>query len=193
MTFIPTYKKKAYYICCSTAKRYRKELNLCEMKLIKEDEINEKVINTLKQIVQEYIDKNKIMQEVSVGASIARPQYTKMIENFQSKITELQKVNLNLYKDKVKEIITEKQFLELMEETNKEKEKYIIQIEELNKKIEQSKEQEKSDTVLKNVIDKIVNFEDIYSNLISLLIDKIIINLDGTMEIEFKFKNPKNE
>lgn len=159
------------------------------MKLIKEAEIEEKVINTLKQITKEYIDKDKIMKKVLQGADdSARPNYITICNNIQSKITELQKVNLNLYKDKVKEIITEKQFLELMEETNKEKEKYITQIQELNKKIKESKEQEKSDTILKNVIDKIINFEDIDSNLISLLINRIVINLDGSIEIEVKFK-----
>jgi len=64
-------------------------------------------------------------------------------------------------------------------------------MQQINKKIEESKEQEKSDIVLKNVVDKILNFEDIDTNLIGFLIEKIIINLDGTMEIEFKFKNPK--
>lgn len=192
MTFIPTYKKRGYYICCSTAKRYKKELNLCQMKLIKEIEIEEKVINTLKQITERYVDKNKITQKISVGADASvRPNYIKILENLQTKITDLQKVNLNLYKDKVKGIITEQQFLELLEETNKEKEKYILQIQEINKKIEENKEQEKSDIVLKNVVDKILNFEDIDTNLIGLLIEKIIINLDGTMEIEFKFKQNK--
>ena len=67
MTFIPTYKKRGYYICCSTAKRYKKELNLCQMKLIKETEIEEKIINTLKQITQKYIDKNKFETEICRG------------------------------------------------------------------------------------------------------------------------------
>ena len=192
MTFIPTYKKRGYYICCSTAKRYKKELNLCQMKLIKETEIEDKVINTVKQITEEYIDKNKIMKKISVGASpVSARNYEKILETLQNKITELQKVNLNLYKDKVKEIITEQQFLELLEETNKEKEKYILQIQEINKKIEENKEQEKSDIVLKNVVEKILNYEDIDTNLIGLLIEKIIINLDGTMEINFKFKQNK--
>lgn len=162
------------------------------MKLIKETEIEEKVINTLKQITQKYIKKNKIMKKISVGAGpVSARNYEKIIQTLQTKITDLQKVNLNLYKDKVKEIITEKQFLELLEETNKEKEKYILQIQEINKKIEENKEQEKSDNILKNVVEKILNYEDIDANLVGLLVEKIIINLDGTMEIEFKFKQNK--
>lgn len=191
MTFIPTYKKRGYYICCSTTKRYKKELNLCQMKLIKETEIEEKVINILKQITQKYINKNRFETEICRGRTPGRPDYEKFLKTLQTKITDLQKVNLNLYKDKVKEIIAEKQFLELLEETNKEKEKYILQIQEINKKIEESKEQEKSDSILKNVVDKILNYEDVDANLVGLLIDKIIINLDGTIEINFKFKQNK--
>ena len=161
------------------------------MKLIKETEIEEKVIKTLKQITQKYIDKNRFETEICRGRTPGRPDYNKTLETLKNKITDLQKVNLNLYKDKVKEIITEEQFLELLEETNKEKEKYILQIQEINKKIEENKEQEKSDIVLKKVVEKILKYEDIDTNLIGLLIEKIIINLDGTIEIEFKFKNPK--
>jgi len=160
------------------------------MKLIKETEIEEKVINIIRNITKEYVNKEKIINSVGAGFHPC-PNYKKTLQTLQNKITELQKVNLNLYKDKVKEVITEQQFLELLEETNKEKEKYILQMQQINKKIEESKEQEKSDIVLKNVVDKILNFEDIDTNLIGFLIEKIIINLDGTMEIEFKFKNPK--
>ena len=128
-------------------------------------------------------------QKYVVVAACGEPDYEKTLQTLQSKITDIQKVNLNLYKDKVKEIITEEQFLELLEETNKEKEKCILQIQQINKRIEESKEQEKSDNILKNVVDKILNFEDIDTNLIGLLINKIMINLDGTIEIEFKFKN----
>ena len=188
MTFIPTYKKRGYYICCSTAKRYKKELNLCKMKLIKETEIEEKVISTLKQITQKYINKNRFEEEICRGGTLGHPDYNKTFQMLHSKITDLQKVNLNLYKDKVKEIITEEQFLELLEETNKEKEKYILQMQQINKKIEESKEQEKSESILKNVVEKILNYEDVDVNLVGLLIEKIIINLDGTMEINFKFK-----
>ena len=63
-----------------------------------------------------------------------------------------------------------------------------MQNQEINKKIEESKEQEKSNSILKNVVNKILNFEEIDTNLMGLLINKIMINLDGTMEIEFKFK-----
>ena len=160
------------------------------MKLIKETEIEEKVINIIRNITKQYVNKEKIINSVGAGFHPC-PNYKKTLQTLQNKITELQKVNLNLYKDKVKEVITEQQFLELLEETNKEKEKYILQMQQINKKIEESKEQEKSDIVLKNVVDKILNFEDIDTNLIGFLIEKIIINLDGTMEIEFKFKNPK--
>ena len=190
MTFIPTYKKRGYYICCSTAKRYKKELNLCQLKLIKETEIEEKVINIIRNITKEYVNKEKIITSVGVGFHHC-PNYKKTLQKLQTKITDLQKVNLNLYKDKVKEVITEQQFLELLEETNKEKEKYILQIQEINKRIEENNEQEKSDIVLKKVVEKILNYEDIDTNLIGLLIEKIIINLDGTMEINFKFKQNK--
>ena len=128
-------------------------------------------------------------QKYVVVAACGKPDYEKPLQTLQSKITDIQKVNLNLYKDKVKEIITEEQFLELLEETNKEKEKCILQIKQINKRIEESKEQEKSDKKKKKVVDKILNFEDINTNLIGLLINKIMINLDGTIEIEFKFKN----
>lgn len=160
------------------------------MKLIKETEIEDKVINIIRNITKQYVNKEKIINSVGAGFHPC-PNYKKTLQTLQTKITDLQKVNLNLYKDKVKEIITEEQFLELLEETNKEKEKYILQMQQINKKIEENKEQEKSESILKNVVEKILNYEDIDTNLVGLLIEKIIINLDGTMEINFKFRQNK--
>lgn len=42
------------------------------MKLIKETEIEEKVINILKQITQKYIDKNKFETEICSGCYLRK-------------------------------------------------------------------------------------------------------------------------
>ena len=42
---------------------------------------------------------------------------------------------------------------------------------------------------LEKIVKQVINFEDIDSKLIGLLVEKIIINLDGSIEINFKFKN----
>jgi len=84
MTFIPTYKKRGYYICCSTAKRYKKELDLCQMKLIKEIEIEEKVINIIRNITKEYVNKEKIINSVGAGFYPC-PNYKKHLKLFKLK------------------------------------------------------------------------------------------------------------
>lgn len=186
MTFIPSYKKKSYYICCSVAKRYRKELGLCERKLFKETEINDEVINTLKEITKAYIDKDKIKKRIEAENSDIEPNYNQQLQKIQNKIDEIQKLNVNLYKDKIRGLITEKQFLEILQEAEKEKERYIVRIQEINKQIEQNKN-ESNESIFKEIIKQILNFENINRNMIGALIDKIIINPDGTMEINFKF------
>ena len=115
-----------------------------------------------------------------------QPNYNQELQKIQNKIDEIQKLNVNLYKDKIRGLITEKQFLEILQEAEEEKEKYIAQIQEINKQIEQSKN-ESNESIFKEIIEQTLNFENINRNMIGALIDKIIINPDGTMEINFKF------
>lgn len=187
MTFIPMYNKQQFYICCSTAKRYKKELGLCKMKLYKEKEIEQIIIEQLKQITQQHIDSKKIINSVGAGFHLC-PDYKKAINNFKIKIQEIQKVSLNLYKDKVKNLITEKQFLELLKEINEEKEEYIFKMNEVKQKIENEKAQEKNNSILEQVIRQVLSLENIDNSTLSLLIEKIVLNLDGTIEINFKFR-----
>lgn len=190
MTFMPCYKKKNYYICCSVAKRYKKELGICERKLFKETEINDNVISTLKEITKEYVNKEHMRKQIEQEANNLQPNYNQELQKVQNKIDEIQKLNVNLYKDKIRGIITEKQFLEILQETELEKERYIVQIQEIKRQIEQSKN-ENNEVIYKHIIEEVLNFENLSRNIIGALIDKIIINPDATMEIECKFKNPK--
>jgi len=186
MTFIPGYKKKKYYVCCSVAKRYRQELGVCERRLFDETEINNKILITLKEMTKEYVDKEKIRRQIKQESNSLQPNYNQELQKIQNKIDEIQKLNVNLYKDKIRGLITEKQFLEILQEAEEEKEKYIAQIQEINKQIEQSKN-ESNESIFKEIIEQTLNFENINRNMIGALIDKIIINPDGTMEINFKF------
>ena len=190
MTFIPTYNKREYYICCSTVKRYRKELNLCKRKLIKEKQVNNKIVEELKCLAKTYIKKQNIINKTGIENDEVYTQYLRAIKNIQGKIEDLQKVNINMYKDKVKEIITEKQFLQLLEESNREKEEHITKLQEMKKKYNELRTQEKNTNFLNEIIERTLNFEDIDRSTIGALIEKIIINNDESLEIEFKFKNP---
>ncbi|MCL2859799.1 MAG: recombinase zinc beta ribbon domain-containing protein [Oscillospiraceae bacterium] len=110
ITFMPQHKKGKFYTCCSTAKRYKKELGLCKMQLIPEELIEDYIFHHLKKLSKEYVDKEKLTKNAN--------------------------------------------------------------------KIE-----------FKKVIDKVLEFEEIDRNTLALLIEKIIINLDKSIEIHFNFRS----
>lgn len=190
MTFITGYKAREYYICCSIAKRYKKELNLCKKHYIKESEVNEKVKNILRLIAQSYINKEKIKKQILKNNCKSKPNYEKQLKKIERKILEQQTIKMNLYKDKIRGIITEKQFMELLQQTETEHKQYIKQVGNIKTKIQIKNNRKKHYDKLTQQIEKTLLFKDINKITLGMLINKIIINLDNSMEINLKFRRP---
>lgn len=191
MTYITGYKAREYYICCSIAKRYKKELNVCKKHYLKESEVNEKVKNILKLIVQSYINKENIEKQIFQNSCKSKPNYERQLEKIERKISEQQTIKMNLYKDKIRGIITEKQFMEFLQQAEIEYEQYIKQLSNITTKMQMQNNIKNHNDKLKQLIEKTLSFENINKITLGLLVNKIIINLDNSMEINFKFRKPK--
>ncbi len=191
MTFIPGYKNNYFYIGCSTAKRYKKELGLCKMNLIREEEIERKIIDSIKQILVSCMNKSNVIKKINtLNFEGIMNQKQEEILKWQNEQNEIETISFNLYKDKVKGIIKEEQFLQMSNQIKEERRKYNNKIKKLKKEIDELQKRRQDTKLLDHIINRLINLdfnENMNRNILMQLIKKVVINLDGSMKIYFTF------
>ena len=93
---------------------------------------------------------------------------------------------LSLYKDKASGIISEDEFVELSESIKSERAVYEQRLRELQEEANSIK----SAKDMSELLNGILSFENIDRNTLLMLIDKIYIDSNKNIEIQFKFDNP---
>lgn len=194
ITFLPQHIKGKYYTCCSTAKRTKKSMNLCQMKLIPEDVVNNYILDTLRLICVQYLNEDKLVS----NTSNSRTDYIlNNLINEKNKINanleNNKNISFNLYKDKISGIIDNSQFIELSNNFKKENEKLSKELEKTEEKINTLKLQTENKEFVKKIIHNFLSFKNVDRNILALLINKIVIDLDKTITIYFNFTNPEKK
>lgn len=191
ITFISHHKKGKHYICCSTAKRTKKELNLCQTKLIPENIVNNYVINTLHSLCVQFLNEDTLLQHSSdLKKDNLLKELLKEKDKLKHDIENTDTILFNLYKDKINHIINNEQFLILSTNLKNEKEKLFNDLKKIEKNISQLQYTNKND--IKEIIHKFLSFNNIDRDILALLIDKIIIKFDKSITIYFTFSDPTN-
>lgn len=182
--------KGKYYIICGTAKRHQ-SLGLCESYMIKEEVFLEFVLQTIKEVAQEYINPEKIAEKMqnSVFDDMLKSK-TKEKVQIQKRLEQIKKVSLNLYKDKINEVISEKTFQDFNEETEQEKEALQKQLETLEIDLQDITAQKLDNKQIKEALEEFLSFEQISRIALSKLVKKIVIYHDGAVDIHFTFCKP---
>lgn len=189
ITFMPQHKKDKFYTCCSTAKRYKKELGLCKMQLIPEEIIEDYILHNLRKIANEYVNKEKVAKNTNkIGISTVLDSKKKMQRSIVEKIENIKQTMVTLYKDKVRGIVDENQFITISNNLNGEKEQYVLELERIDAEIISLQSKKEDSNELMKIIDNFLKFEQIDRNTLALLVGKVIINLDKSIEIHFTFK-----
>ncbi len=182
--------KGKYYVVCSTAKLH-KNLNLCEAHYLREELLKNCVLTTLRDIAKEYLDTGQLIDELDTEVPDNDLQGKKQaIKEIQNKIEDMKAISMNLYKDKISGIITTEMFQELMAHSNNEREKHINQLETLEKSIQQTGQENNSEEQIKEMLEQFLQFRDIDRTVLSLLVKKIVIYHDSTVDIHFTFRQP---
>ena len=190
INFINQYQKGKYYTICSTAKKMR-SLGICETSLIKEELVEEYISESLRDIAKKYIRQDSILKNVkktNIELLISNKEKQKHI--LITKIDKVRQIKMNLYKDKVDNIIDEKTFLEMVEDIDKEKSEHEQQIEKIEKEIVELEHKKKDDSTIKNVLQEFLEFHKLDRTVLVLLIEKVVIHLDKSIEIHFTFTEP---
>ena len=169
---------------CSMYNRYGKDY--CTRIAVRESILNEFVVQDLRKILQEKIDKEKLIKSIDkTKINNDKKMLQKKIADNNRRIDEITKIIKTAYEDKVNGLLDTEEFVSFTESYKKEKQELIEKTEKLNIKLsnfENNKENE-----LMKYIKEIVSFKDINRNIILNLIDSIEIINKENIKINYKF------
>ena len=169
---------------CSMYNRYGKDY--CTRIAVRESILNEFVVQDLRKILQEKIDKEKLINSIDkTKINNDKKMLQKKVADNNRRIEEIAKIIKTAYEDRVNGLLDTEEFVSFTESYKKEKQELIEKTEKLNIKLsnfENNKENE-----LMKYIKEIVSFKDINRNIILNLIDSIEIINKENIKINYKF------
>lgn len=169
---------------CSMYNRYGKDY--CTRIAVRESLLNEFVVQDLRKILQEKVDKEKLINSIDkTKINNDKKKLQKKIADNNRRIKEITKIIKTAYEDRVKGLLDTDEFVSFTESYKKEKQELIEKTEILNSKLrdyENNKENE-----LMKYIREIVSFKEINRNIILNLIDTIEIIDKENIKINYKF------
>lgn len=187
-TFIKGYKNKSYAIC-RNKKIYGNMI--CSCKSIKEEVLNNAVINSIKDVISKYANKDYILNNLDNKANDSlKNSLIKEKESLELKLNESNNIKFNLYKDKVNSVISEKDYTLFVSNVNKDIESCENRIISINESLENIANDVKNRNDMLNVINNFFNANSFDRNDILQLIDKIEIGAHiehPKIKIHFKF------
>ena len=164
---------------------------LCTSHCNNYDQLEQTIINFLKINYLNFIDKNKIMDNIKekLNSLNAIDNNKQTINLFEQKINQINN-NLDIiYLDKVNNIITEEQFnrvkVKLQSELNLKK----AQLHKLKKENQNKKADKKKEEILNRHIRNFLEMKKISRELVINLIEKIEIFKDERINVTLNFKN----
>jgi len=187
MTF-STSRGKYIYLVCSIRRRY----GICVFKSIREDVVENIVIGKIKEIAKKYVDKQLLIENADPNN-----QYTDYVENLTKEqeqihrqLDEIQTYIMNLYKDKVKNIVTEQNFVSMSKEFNEQSDKLKERLNQIEKEINQTEQNKNNVSSVAELLEQFLKFEHIDRITLVTLIDRIEVHKDKTVEVKFNFIEP---
>ena len=173
-----------HFYCANKNKTYAKCANT---KTIADSILQQIVYDTLKEIIDKFVDRKKVMDKVS-DSIIKKDEIKKKIKNIETNIEYYNNRIRSLYIQKTKDEISLEQFMEKKDSESKKKENLERELEKL---IEQRNVAIKREELEKKYRKFIIE-EKIYKFAFKDLINKVILKKDRSIIIEFNFKGMSN-
>ncbi len=187
------YKKYGEYRYTTVCYTYSKYYNQCSRHSNSIPILEKILIENIKKVCNAYLNRDLEkelieMVEKENKRNVLEQEYNKKIDNIETKIEDLNLCIRNLYIDKVKNVITEKDYIELSKNFTQERDKLINEKEELLKLSTNLKNDNNNKEEIEKVAKEFVSLKKPTKELLSRLIDKVTISEDNIITIYFKFK-----
>lgn len=182
-------KEKCYGNCNYWVKH--KKYNLCTPHNIKYHELEKEILRQLEFILKN-VDKEKIKNKLKNNDK--SKQTLNKLENqnnkLQSEINLYEKRMINLYNDKLEDVIDVYMYKKMCDKLNKDRKRIEDEIDENQKKINRlNKIINKKDDKYETMINKYLSISNISEQLLSCLIERIEIDENQNIDIYYKFNN----
>lgn len=187
------YKKYGEYRYTTVCYTYSKYYNQCSRHSNSIPILEKILIENIKKVCNAYLNRDlekELIEMVEKGnkKNVLEQEYNKKIDNIETKIEDLNLCIRNLYMDKVKNVITENDYIELSKNFTQERDKLINEKEELLKLSTNLKNDNNNKEEIEKVAKEFVSLKKPTKELLSRLIDKVTISEDNIITIYFKFK-----
>ncbi len=161
-----------HYLTCNT--RYASK-EACEGAMVSVKTLEKVVLDELHQLNEKYLDKDFLKQKADFNArtNIKIEVLEKKIAEYKKQFSDCTEQVKNLYKDKVRGIITEDEFIDLSKEYHQEKERLEKLIDELRSKIETDNQKIVKADDCRELLKKYTDAETLTREMVDILIDYI--------------------
>lgn len=184
-------KDNRCYTICNYYRTYIRK-SYCTTHSNNYDVLESLILNTLKELCLNYIDKKLIKENVINGITLDDKKSLK--KELDILINEIQSINDNLdniYIDKLNKKITEEQFERIKVKLNNELKIKQDRYNELNNNINDSLDIESKNKRIEKYIDECLTMKKFSRELIVNLIDKVIIHDDKRIDLKVTFSSNK--
>jgi Site-specific recombinases, DNA invertase Pin homologs len=188
MTFTKTSSGNSYTIC-SKYKRFRR-MNLCKRHSVLESKLEDLLCKELRNLAKQALNLERLGKIASNKLTTRKADnIIDDVKKTEYRLTEIKKIIKKLYEDKLKEIITEHDFIDMSQEYNKEREDLNKRLEKLLVIMKQEQEHSNNETFI-STIKSFISFEKLDRATLIKLLDKVEIFEDNRIKICYKFQNP---
>ena len=154
--------------------------------------LEELLISHIKEVCQRYISEDLQNELVKIAQQEKRKQQEqfdarKAIEELEQKIEDSSLYIKNLYKDKVKGIVSETDYIQLTQEFAKDRDSYIEEKSKLEEQLNQKCAQKEDIGKLEKLANEFITLEKPTKALLHDLIEKITISEEHEITIYYKF------
>lgn len=182
MTYVRESESRTYMVC----QGYRRggRVKLCTSHCIREDYVIAAIQSALKKFTNSFAKKEEMF--AGINNQSKKKSVEAQINQLKQEIVHNKKIMLNLYKDKINEVISEADYMEMAKSLKQERDDVERHLEEYQ---EFSKQKESSET-MRDQIQDFIGFEKLDRLTVVALVEKIEIDREKNIEIQFKFKKP---
>ena len=186
MTFIP-YKTWHYMVCMTWQKNTK--VGLCTSHNIREDYVRNEVINALKYEANKHLDNDSIINSTPTNYDNDSNDLQKELDTYHRKLEDIKNIISNLYKDKVRGVITEDVFMDLTSDYNNERSIIIIKnIERVQNEVSRFETMDCGSELITNILKEFLTFENIDRTTLVSLVNRVEIHKDKSLKIHFNFR-----
>ena len=175
------------YYCCSNNIRYRH--GVCSLHYFQETKLNDIVINYLKDTFRRYVNKKDLKKvgKQKIENKCETQSLGSEIFKYNKKIDNLKEALKNLYIDKISNVISEEEFIEIKQQLENDKNEYINKVNELNQIVKQINENSDNTSIIDKKIQEFLDLKKPNKQILMDLIEKIEIMQDKQVKIYVKF------